>query len=582
MSRLSLLVMSESGVFSFAVPSKGEITIGRSERCDVAIDDPQLSREHASIRTGATVEVTDLGSVNGTRLGELSLTPHEPKTMTVGDTLAVGASIVILQSSAARARRRHLWSHGYFEARLEDECARGEATGRPFAVLRVRIAHVAAQSAPGVLENTISEHLRSVDVVGTYAPSEYELLLVETDRAMALAIADRIRVALGNVTTAKIHLGVASYPTDGRTPEELVERAAPPREIVAGDTRSSRRIVESGALERLRPIVARVAAGTIPVLLLGETGVGKDVLAGMVHALSPRRDAPMVSLNCAAIPENLLESELFGYERGAFTGAAQAKSGLLETAEGGTVFLDEVGDMPLAVQAKLLRVLDQREVMRVGGLKPRHVDVRFVAATHRDLEAEVARGAFREDLFYRLNAVTIVVPPLRDRPAEIVALARVFAVEAARALGRDDSPELTQDAAQLLITYAWPGNVRELRNVIERAVLLSADGRVDREHLPLEKMGRTLSMRPPVRASRVVFEPDRDGAEATTAVTSIAISAATQKSTPGSDEDRARVKEALVCCDGNQTNAARQLGISRRTLVSRIELYGLPRPRKKI
>jgi transcriptional regulator with GAF, ATPase, and Fis domain len=323
--------------------------------------------------------------------------------------------------------------------------------------------------------------------------------------------------------------------------------------------------------------VARVAAGTIPVLVVGETGVGKDVLASMVHALSPRRDKPMVSLNCAAIPENLLESELFGYERGAFTGAAQAKPGLLEMAEGGTVFLDEVGDMPIAIQAKLLRVLDQREVTRVGGLKPRRVDVRFVAATHRDLEAEVARGAFREDLLYRLNAVTIAVPPLRERVDEIGPLARLFATEASRALGRSETPHITDEALALLGGYAWPGNVRELRNVLERAVLLSVDGRVDREHLPLEKMGRTLSMRAPVRASRIVDE--QPFADASSAVR--ATIPAGPRTSAGSDQDRARVVDALEQCDANQTSAAKLLGISRRTLVSRIELYGLPRPRKK-
>src|SRR6185503_6105666 len=194
-----------------------------------------------------------------------------------------------------------------------------------------------------------------------------------------------------------------------------------------GETGSPVAERDDEGMPQLHRLVERIARGTINVLILGETGAGKEVLAERVQRLSPRARWPFLRLNCAALSETLLESELFGHERGAFTGAVTAKPGLLETAEGGTVFLDEAGELPMSIQVKLLRVIEERQVLRVGGLKPRPIDVRFIAATNRDLEVEVARGAFRQDLFFRLNGVTLVVPPLRDRVSEIEALARLFA-----------------------------------------------------------------------------------------------------------------------------------------------------------
>jgi DNA-binding NtrC family response regulator len=567
--RLSLLVMSENGVVTYPLPERGEVTVGRSERCGIALVDPQLSREHARLRFGASNDIVDLGSSNGTKVGDRALEPNTPQPIAVGQVITLGSTIIMLQTATANARRRHLWSHGMFEARLEDECARSEQTGRSFAVVRLR----AEPSAARTIEERLGEHLRPMDVLGMYAPGEYEVLLVEIDRPSATGLVGRLRADLAASLGGEVQLGLAFYPSDARTPEEIVARAAPPRDDTGGSPRSARKVVEGGALERLRPIVERVAAGNIPVLIVGETGVGKDLLANTIHSLSPRASRPLVCLNCAALPEQLLESELFGYERGAFTGAVQAKPGLLEAAEGGTAFLDEVGEMPLAVQAKLLRVLDQQEVMRIGALKPRRTDVRFVAATNRDLEAEVARGAFREDLYYRLNGVVISVPPLRQRVDEIAPLAWSFAAEAARALGSDHEPHIAPEAIAVLERYAWPGNVRELRNVIERAVLLSDSGIIGLTQLPLDKMGRTLPTRESERRIRMTdpVPPSR--------ATLIADETLPPRSVPGVDE-RVRIVEALARCRGNQTQAAKLLGISRRTLISRIETYDLPRPRK--
>lgn len=304
------------------------------------------------------------------------------------------------------------------------------------------------------------------------------------------------------------------------------------------------------AMERLHTLVDRVALGTIPVTLVGETGVGKEVIAERLHAHSPRRDRPFVRINCAAVPELLLESELFGYERGAFTGAVRSKPGLFEAADGGTLLLDEVGELPAGAQAKLLRALDRREVHRVGAVRPRAVDVRLIAATARDLHALQLAGGFRADLYFRLCGVILEVPPLRDRLDEVSPLAREFVEESSRQLGRP-APVLDSAALRLLREWSWPGNVRELRHVIDAAVLLAEGRRIGPAQLP---------------------ERIRAGAEPPPG--------------PGlrgevAQVERQRILEALEACGGNQSAAARALGISRRTVISRIEAWGLPRPRKR-
>ncbi len=304
----------------------------------------------------------------------------------------------------------------------------------------------------------------------------------------------------------------------------------------------------SDTMRTLDKMVSRVALGEINVLLHGETGAGKEGFAERIHAGSTRKKAPLLRLNCAALAESLLESELFGYEKGAFTGATQTKPGLLETADGGTVFLDEIGDLPLQLQAKLLRVIEEREVMRIGALKPRPIDVRFVAATHKDLEAECERGAFRKDLYFRIAGVTIVIPPLRERLDELEGLAKTFAREVCERAKRPQV-KISKAALAQLRAYSWPGNIRELRNVIERAVLL-ADDTIEVEHLPGTKTAPAAAPATDLRAGVVAYE-------------------------------RQRIVEALDACGGNQTKAAKQLGISRRTLIERLDEFDLPRPRKR-
>jgi transcriptional regulator with GAF, ATPase, and Fis domain len=370
--------------------------------------------------------------------------------------------------------------------------------------------------------------------------------------------------------------GLACYPRDARTPEGLVTAAG---DALHGAKRMASPAVDAGVIERLRPMLERLAAGTIPVLILGETGVGKEVMTNAIHRLSPRASKPLLCINCAAMTETLLESELFGYERGAFTGAVHSKAGLLETAEGGTVFLDEVGEMPLSVQAKLLRVLEQKEITRLGGLAARPIDVRFLAATNRDLEEQVARGAFRSDLYFRLNCFVLAIPPLRERTGEIEALARAFIAEACVAGGRKRPPQLSAGALESLQHYAWPGNVRELRNVIERAVLLYDGPVIERHHLPLDRMGRTL---PPQRLETPIdgFTPLPSSTFVPEDPTPPRSARASYIPPGGTLAERDRIVQALDECGGNQTKAAQRLGIARRTLIARVEQYALPRPKK--
>jgi two-component system, NtrC family, response regulator AtoC len=313
-----------------------------------------------------------------------------------------------------------------------------------------------------------------------------------------------------------------------------------------GDSTSGPRAairVEDPTRAGVSPTVERIARSAVSVLVRGETGVGKGVLAETVHAVSGRA-GPLLALNCAALGESLLESELFGHVRGAFTGAVRDKPGLLEVAAGGTVFLDEIGELPPAVQAKMLRALEEREVRRVGALEATRLDVRFITATHRDLAADIAAGRFRQDLYYRLNGITLAIPPLRERREAIAVLARSFL-----------APPLVLSAAALehLRRYAWPGNVRELRAVVERAVLLCDGGEITPRHLILDDAARA----PPPTASAA--PPRLDDDEAT---------------------ERARIVDALATCQGNQTRAARLLGMSRAHFVTKLAIHRIPRPRK--
>jgi two-component system, NtrC family, response regulator AtoC len=331
-------------------------------------------------------------------------------------------------------------------------------------------------------------------------------------------------------------------------------------------TGRERLVVDDPTPDGVSNLVVEIAKSSVNVLVQGETGVGKEVLAHTIHELSERR-GPMSSINCAALSESLLESELFGYEKGAFTGAVGLKEGLLEAAAGGTVFLDEIGELPLALQAKLLRAVESREIRRLGSTRSIPIDVRIVAATNRELSAEVAAGRFRQDLYFRLDGITLRLPPLRERKHAIGALALRFVDEAARRLGRTDV-RATPDLLVALSQHDWPGNVRELKAVIDRAVLLSRGGQLGARHLAF--------------SPRVEEAPRPEPAAAAAPVIAAAVAAdAGELGFLDAEEraDREKVIAALDECAGNQTRAAKRLGIARTTLVNKIRLYRIPRPR---
>jgi DNA-binding NtrC family response regulator len=291
-------------------------------------------------------------------------------------------------------------------------------------------------------------------------------------------------------------------------------------------------IGQSGSLATVIASARRAAQiRDVTVLIGGETGTGKELLARAVHYHSPRSKAPFVEINCAAIPANLLESELFGHEKGSFTGAVAAKPGLLEIADGGTVFLDEIGNLPIDLQPKLLRALESREIRRVGGQLSKRIDVRVIGASHVDLGAAVANGTFREDLYYRLNVVQLVLPPLRDRGDDVIVLARAF-LERLAAQHQLPVPTLGPEVQAALRAHPWPGNIRELRNSIERALVLSAPGTLELDSLLQPRMARPESGTLPFPA-------------------------------PLGTIIRAAILETLARVDGNKSEAARRLGISR-------------------
>jgi two-component system response regulator AtoC len=340
--------------------------------------------------------------------------------------------------------------------------------------------------------------------------------------------------------------------------------AAPPPPAADGTIVFGR----SPAMQAVREMLARVAPTSSTVLVRGESGTGKELIARALHRLSTRSAEPLIKIDCTSLPENLIESELFGYERGAFTGAAGAKPGRVELANGGTLFLDEVGELPLTTQAKLLRLLQDREIERLGGMKTIQVDVRVVAATHRDLETMVQEGTFREDLFYRLNVLPVWIAPLRARRADIEDLASHFCAEVARASGKGNVT-LNADALRALVGQRWPGNVRQLQNFVERLVVLSGGQDITEAHVKAE-LGRPV---------RFATETGPAGADAAGPANGEDCVAQDGEAGPLSQALHAAERQALLRAlkqtGGNRSAAARLLAVSRTTLYNKLEEYGL-------
>jgi transcriptional regulator with GAF, ATPase, and Fis domain len=412
-------------------------------------------------------------------------------------------------------------------------------------------------------------------VAGLQIPKETRM---PVERGQVVSIGAAVLVVHGVYEAAP-----APPPPTARRPTAAAGRPDEPPIVIVDD-----------AMRELHRIVDLVAKGDISVILLGETGTGKDVLADTLHRRSPRSSGPYVRLNCAALPDALLESELFGYERGAFTGAVQAKPGLLEVADGGTLFLDEIGELSLGVQAKFLRVLENREITRVGGLRARRIDVRIICATNRDLAAQVRAAAFRQDLYFRLNGITLTIPPLRSRRSEITPLARQFIRETCAHARRPELP-VTSEALAFLEHNLWPGNVRELRNAIDRAITLCTDDAIDIRHFAPPENAFVAPPEDRLTAPLLITPPSLPSLPQTAPVAAPPPAATLESEPPPGDAalglqedarraaralERRRIAEAMDRCGGNQTRAAQLLRISRRTLVARLTEYGFARPLK--
>ncbi len=460
------------------VPITGHpFVLGRAAPADVVVDEPTLSREHVRIsptRAGS-LEVVDLQSKNGMRVRGERVARSE---LHVGESMEVGGVTLLLTRTPPR--RAHdlgeLPLHRLLAA-IDEELARQELTEPTFG-RTVTVAVVASNAR--VLRT------RSVDRRAVLDATCSCWLLPELDPRAARAMLGVERIGLASSTEARsggalVELARRRWSDEAAptasAPNDATPTAAP--KAASSNVASPDDVVAVSAATRATFEQARkLASSDRPVLVCGETGSGKELVARLVHASSPRSRGPFVPLNCGAIPSSLVESTLFGHERGAFTGATERRLGAFERANGGTLFLDEVGELAPAVQAALLRVLETGRLLRVGGTREVEVDVRLVSATHRDLREESDEGRFRLDLYHRIGVLPIRVPPLRERPEDVVELARTFVRRAAERSGRTP-PRLEPDALQALLSYDWPGNVRELHNVIERVVLLAED-RIER------------------------------------------------------------------------------------------------------
>jgi DNA-binding NtrC family response regulator/pSer/pThr/pTyr-binding forkhead associated (FHA) protein len=518
-----------------------EVVIGRSRDATYSVDDDRVSRRHLRItcRDGL-LYVEDLGSRNGSTLNGRRLEGRV--VLQPGDQVVAGPIEVGVHSGRAAAP---IVSEGELSARLMVEVDRAVQFSRPLAVIGVTLDGPTGARHEAALR--LASRLRRIDVAGAYATGEYLFVLPETTRAQGEALAATLAELAREVAGVQAAARAAAVPDDGNTPDQLI--AATLGEVGRATPAASDAAIVVAAdvvTRELFAVARRVARSEVTVLLTGETGSGKEVIAAEIHRASARADGPYVRINCASIPETLLESELFGHERGAFTGADKRRIGFIERAHGGTLLFDEAGELPPAMQAKLLRVLEERKVVRVGGTDEIDVDVRYIAATNRDLEREVDKGSFRQDLYFRLSAMTLRVPPLRERPRDLPQLAEHFAQRAAQAAGRP-VPRFTDGFAQALLRYAWPGNVRELRNVIERAVILASGAELTVRELP----ERVAVLAP---ATPTAAAPMRERLD---------------------DLERRALVDALRAVDGNRTHAARRLGISRRALHYKLKKYSL-------
>jgi DNA-binding NtrC family response regulator len=570
-SRAYLLVMQGGSSSIVPLPSVGALVLGRAADAELKVDDAMASRRHARfVIADGTVRVTDLGSHNGTKVNGDRI--DGGRTLASGDVVTVGEVTVVLHTAHRTTARRSLLDVAQLRARLEEEVDRAVRYQRSVSVATFALG---ARPDRAAVSQVVGAELRLIDLHAWNHDSTLLIALPELSEEAARAAVAALREKVLEVAP-RARVGLASCPSDACDVDTLLGAsraaadAAGDREV--GSARAATQSLSLGdreivladpAMIRMYDLVRKLARSELPVLVTGETGTGKENAAFAVHHFSHRKDKPFVTLNCAALQETLVESELFGYERGAFSGATGAKPGLLETANGGTVFLDEVGELGASAQAKLLRVLEQRKITRLGDVREREIDIRIVAATNRNLKDEIAAGRFREDLFFRLSAATVILPPLRERPREIPVLSRAFLERACGRLRRE-VPALSPATLARLGAHAWPGNVRELRNVVDYVAATAGEATVEPWHLPEGMLG-----------------------EAAPVATAVGASAPVQAAVPGPGQgfrplaeelkslEQQRMNEALAAAGGVQTRAAELIGMPLRTFVWKLKQYGL-------
>jgi DNA-binding NtrC family response regulator len=576
---VSLLIYHRDGAQLAQLRPDSRLVIGRDAPSDVCIHDVSLSRQHAQFSLlDGELTVEDLGSTNGTFVGGANVDKIVVKP---GDEVVLGTVTVTVHEPNKSAPPTGLIGHDRFRETLAYEVIRSRFFARPLSVIIARALDGSERHVRHWFP-LVQPILRPVDWAAMYGPEVVELLLPDATASAALAIAEKMSRA-----APRLGLGVATFPEAGTSAEELLgeSRAAAQRSsraspVQAAEAQGPRTVApreagspgpdlvaESPAMKELLHTARRVAKGAIPVLIHGETGTGKEVLSRFIHETGARKKQPIICVNCGAIPGDLVESMLFGHERGAFTGAAQQQKGVFEAADGGTVFLDEIGELPATAQAALLRVLETKRFTRIGSTKEIVVDVRMLAATHRDLQVMCDEGQFRLDLFFRLNTMTLMVPPLRERLEDIEPLSYRL-LERANETNEANVRRIDRDALDLMRAYEWPGNVRELKNVIERAVVIAESDEITADDLPETVRGRRSERSPRV---------DEAGSETVATSTPFHLLEGDFR-TRLERLEADLLRAALQSAHWNQTETARQLSMPLRTLTYKIKMHGIKKP----
>ena len=627
-----------------------------------------MSRRHAQLLvTDTQVRLTDLGSRHGTLVNGERVRAF--RHLLAGDVITVGRVTLVFHRDVQPSATRPFLESGQLRQRLEEEIDRALHYQRQTSLVVIDLAPGMPGAAPppdepvtvpdgklrrrrpsrptgeiavpgpasgvplspidrGELAGALAGQVRLIDAAGFVDAGRLAVIMPELDRDAARAAAERMLESLGGVDF-RARAGVATCPDDGCDADTLLSsgragaEAAKDGRCVAADSAATTItiggnaiVVADPAMRRVYELIGKLAKSDLPILVQGATGTGKEIAATAIHELSDRKDNQLVAINCAALPEHLVESELFGHEKGAFTGAGSAKQGLLERASGGTVFLDELGELPAAVQAKLLRAIETQRILRVGDVKERKIDVRLVAATNRDLHKEIAEGRFREDLFFRLSAARIVLPPLKDRTREIAHLARVLLAAACARMQRKPL-RIAPVVMQKLFAHHWPGNVRELKNAMDYAAATAPlddveDSEVELWHLP-----------PEIADPRVAGEPggasgdspgdghrrasDRTEGRAENRASGDASDGGPRRDGPGdaggpagshseatkaprefrpiADEvrelERLRMVQALEAAGGQQNKAAELISMPLRTFVTKLKRYDIQSARTR-